>query len=109
MTCHVCFTCVKLGDGRESLFRNTKENISTPIAYSHIENVNVEEDARGQGVGNQLMDRFFEEAWNAEAILLIADSGEEQLSGFELVRWYEGYDFEVIGMSGDGPVMVRMM
>jgi ribosomal protein S18 acetylase RimI-like enzyme len=61
----------------------------TKIAF--LNNINVEEDARGQGFGNEMMESFLDEAsdYGAEAVLLIADTAEDQAEGFDLVHWYE--------------------
>lgn len=75
-----------------------------PVAI--LKNMWVEEDARGQGVGGALMDAFFEEAWDAESFVLLADKSQEQLEGFDLEKWYEGYGFETVGVAGTDPVMV---
>lgn len=53
------------------------------------------------------MDRFFEEAWEASSYILIADTQESQSEGFDLVKWYESYDFKVVGHVGGLPVMVK--
>ncbi len=73
-----------------------------------IKNMNVDEDARGQGEGNQLMCEFMDDAgdFGAEVMLLVADTGEDQQEGFNLVTWYEGFDFETVLITNAGPLMV---
>lgn len=80
-----------------------------PVAF--LCNVNVDESARGQGLGSALMDSFFVEAGHlgASITVLICDRSESQLEGFDLRAWYEGFGFEVADVSGhdeDFPVMV---
>lgn len=73
-----------------------------------LKNLNVEELKRGKGLGNDLLDRFIAEAEDelADAILLIADSGEIQNEGFSLTQWYERHDFVQVLQTGAGPLMV---
>ena len=49
---------------------------------------------------------FFNDADEARSFVLIADNGESQSEGFNLVDWYKTYGFEEVGSSGAGPVMV---
>jgi ribosomal protein S18 acetylase RimI-like enzyme len=81
-------------------------SLELPVAI--LKNVNVEPEFRGEGIGSSLMDQFFVEADIGDAVsfVLIADTSEQQDGGFDLVRWYEGYGFEVVGRSGGDPVMV---
>ena len=77
-----------------------------PVAI--MKNAFVPEEDRGQGVGSQLVDDFMSQAdyEGAKSIILIADLGQSQAEGFNLVDWYEEYDFEVVGETGGNPVMV---
>jgi len=71
-----------------------------------IKNVYIDDEMRGQGLGNSLMSEAIESAFldDANAIILIADSGE--LNDFDLTSWYEGYGFVVIGEATSGHLMV---
>jgi N-acetylglutamate synthase-like GNAT family acetyltransferase len=73
-----------------------------------LKNLNVEEDMRGMGHGNDLLEQFIAEAedFGADAILLIADSGEIQAEGFDLTSWYEGFEFVQVLATTGGPIMV---
>lgn len=73
-----------------------------------LNNINVEEDMRGQGVGNELLDEFLSRATfhHAAAIILIADTAESQTEGFDLIKWYEGRGFEIILDTDIGPLMI---
>ena len=83
--------------------------LELPIAI--LKNINVEEEARGQGVGGQLMEEFISAAADQGAftIVLIADLGQTQGSGFDLEKWYRDYGFETVGFDGGkNPVMVMV-
>jgi GNAT superfamily N-acetyltransferase len=71
-----------------------------------LRNFSVEEDYRGQGHGTELFEDFMVEAIEsgAEAVLLIADNGEEL--PFDLEEWYKGWGFDTIGQTSSGPFMV---
>lgn len=83
--------------------------LELPVAI--LKNINVEEEARGQGVGGQLMEEFMSAAADQGAftVVLIADLGQTQGSGFDLEKWYEDYGFETVGHDGgSNPVMVMV-
>lgn len=73
-----------------------------------LKNLNVEENKRGNGYGNELLERFLGEAEQemASAVILISDDGELQADGFVLDRWYEGYGFVSVQPTSAGPFMV---
>lgn len=70
-----------------------------------IKNLNVDEELRGQGLGNTLMSYFFNET-TADIILLIADISESQLPGFDLSKFYENWGFEYIMPTFMGSLML---
>lgn len=75
-----------------------------------LKNMWVEEEYRGNGVGTWLLHRFVEEAADkhAEAILLVADTGER--NDFDLVDWYKRNGFEVVfGKEEAYPVMIKVV
>lgn len=74
-----------------------------------LDNINVEEDYRGKGVGNQLLESFISnvEIEEANAILLVADTAETQQEGFDLVRWYKHNGFDELMHTGAGPLMLK--
>lgn len=83
-----------------------------PVAF--LCNIAVEEDARGNGEGSELMADFQERVsmLDADQIVLICDKPESQLEGFDLQTWYEDFGFRVIqldGQSEEFPVMVLTM
>jgi hypothetical protein len=82
---------------------NTISSLSAPIAI--LKNMYVDEELRGQGQGNDFIQRFLDEV-GAIPIILISDKGEANT--FDLTKWYEGYDFETIGSSGGSPVLLRL-
>ena len=71
-----------------------------------IRNMYVDPNQRGQGYGNSLIGDAIDNAagLGAEAIILVADSQEE--NSMNLVEWYEGFGFEVIGNAAGDPVMI---
>ena len=111
-----------------SVMDATPENVSDWLGYNHgirdpkaielicqqgrvvfLDNITVEEDSRGQGLGNQLLTDFLEEAVDqgAMACVLVADTLEDQTEGFDLQRWYERWGFKVIAHEPNGnPLMM---
>lgn len=87
---------------------NQKINLPLPIAF--LNNINVEEEDRGQGIGTELLYDFEAEAGfhGAKSILLLAGLDEEQIQGFNLEQWYLNNDYEVLTRDGDGnPLMYK--
>jgi len=71
-----------------------------------IRNMYVDEDRRGQGIGNDLVGNAIDSAdrAGARAIVLVSDTQED--NAMNLTQWYEGFGFEQIGTAGGDPVMV---
>jgi ribosomal protein S18 acetylase RimI-like enzyme len=71
-----------------------------------IRNMYVDDDNRGQGIGNDLVSNAIDDAANdgADAIILVSDTDED--NSFDLTKWYEGFGFEVVGIAGNNPVMI---
>lgn len=71
-----------------------------------IRNMYVDEDQRGQGIGNDLVSGAIDNAaeMGADAIVLVSDTAED--NAMDLTAWYEGFGFEVVGQAGGDPVMV---
>jgi len=87
----------------EKVELNIDENlIEFPVAI--LKNINVEKDYRNIGYGNEAMETFLDAASEAKSIILIADLMTD--NKFDLVKWYEGYGFEIIGKSSGNPVMM---
>lgn len=65
----------------------------------------VEEDARGQGTGSQLMEEFLElvRDQDIQHIYLVADTYED--NAFDLVSWYESYGFRKVTSKEHCPLM----
>ncbi len=72
-----------------------------------LKNINVNPEYQGQGFGLDLMNNFLEECSHCSYVILIADLGEEQREGFDLVDWYKQFGFTVFGESGGNPVMIK--
>jgi len=71
-----------------------------------LRNMSVDEDNRGQGIGNDLVSNAIENAAHngAEAIVLVSDTGED--NQFDLTKWYEGFGFEIYGSASGDLVMI---
>jgi ribosomal protein S18 acetylase RimI-like enzyme len=71
-----------------------------------IRNIYVDDDSRGQGIGNDLVSNAIDNAADAgaEAIILVSDVSEE--NKFDLTKWYESFGFEVVGSAGGDPIML---
>jgi ribosomal protein S18 acetylase RimI-like enzyme len=71
-----------------------------------IRNMYVDDDYRGQGIGNDLVGNAIDDAANdgADAIILVSDTDED--NPFDLTKWYEGFGFEVVGTAGNNPLMI---
>jgi len=84
-------------------------HIEVPIAF--LNNINVDEEYRGEGYGNELYSYFEEICYENEAkcILLESDNSESQVEGFNLDTWYESFDFEVIGSEGGNSIMIKYL
>lgn len=71
-----------------------------------IRNMYVDDDYRGQGIGNDLISNAIDDAAGdgADAIILVSDTDED--NSFDLTKWYEGFGFEIIGVAGNNPIMI---
>lgn len=58
--------------------------------------IRVDEEHRGEGIGTELLEEIIENAsiYGSEIIILEADTSES--NDFDLVEWYEGYEFKTI-------------
>jgi predicted GNAT family N-acyltransferase len=74
-----------------------------------LRNMYVDEEERGKGYGNDLVNNAIDDAANAraDAIVLVADSAEQ--NAMNLVTWYENFGFEVIGDAAGDPVMLMTL
>ena len=71
-----------------------------------IRNMYVDDEYRGQGIGNDLVSNAIDDAASngADAIILVSDTDED--NPFDLTKWYEGFGFEIVGTAGTNPVMI---
>jgi len=81
--------------------------LDTPVAF--LNNIIIEKKYRGKGYGNELYSYFEQECYDndAKCIILESDSGELQKKGFNLDRWYESLDFEIIGTEAGNSIMLK--
>lgn len=78
-------------------------DIGTTVAV--VQSLHVDEECRGAGMGALLMQKFFEES-NADSMVLLCDTHQEQSEGFSLEKFYEGFDFERVIETPSGPLMI---
>ena len=85
-------------------FLKVKQLLKGKVAI--LKNISVSE--QGVGNGNSLVSDFLEQCSQrgTDYVCLVADLNEEQLPGFNLVKWYESFGFEKVGESYAGPFMV---
>lgn len=91
-------------DGAVSAIQTAYEKVAI------LTNMYVEEEGRGNGIGSGLLENFIDNATvkGAEAIVLVADTVETNM--FDLVEWYETYDFKLLyGERDKCPVMVKVL
>ncbi len=80
--------------------------------YATIGRIKVDEAARGKGLGKGLLEKlsFQAQERGVTALILLVYTGESQLKGFDLVRWYEAQGFENIWTNKqDMPVMLKIL
>lgn len=88
------------------LINKIENSKTTKVAV--LRNINIEDEYRGNGYGDELMGVFINDAGNngADVFLLVADKLESQNEGFDLRNWYEGYGYEQVFDEEDTTLMV---
>lgn len=81
------------------------KEINTPVAC--ITHVEIYEALRGNNLDKKILDDFINKCIDNDVkeIILVADLDEEQVGGFDLVKWYESKRFVIINYIYDNPVM----
>jgi N-acetylglutamate synthase-like GNAT family acetyltransferase len=76
-----------------------------------LNNIAVWDDYRGEGYGADMLQWFEASASDkgAQAVVLLADTGEEQAEGFDLVEWYIKEGYERIPCSSSMPLMLKTL
>lgn len=87
----------------ERLKKNLRKKGCPRISIA--KNLWVEDDYRGKGVGMNLMKNFLRGCKGP--VVLIADTGEVQRPGFDLVSWYKKLGFIVFWNHPETPLMIR--
>lgn len=88
---------------KEGIALHIDENsIQFPIAI--LKNINIDEEYRNQGYGNEGMREFLDAVYEAKNVFLMVDIGES--NDFSLIEWYKSFGFEEVGRAGDYPVMM---
>lgn len=91
-------------DLSENKMEKMKEYIEeNELTAAFVANLKVDENARGKGLGRQLMNLFENEtAKNADIKILFARTLNKQAKGFDLESFYEGYGFKgLVSECGD--------
>jgi GNAT superfamily N-acetyltransferase len=71
-----------------------------------LKNINVNEENRGERIGTYLLESLYNEAQEANIIILEADTAEN--NNFNLVEWYQRKGFIIInGDSKKFPLMLK--
>lgn len=70
--------------------------VETYERIAFLNNIHIDEDRRGTGIGKRLLDQFENVAldYGAQAIVLFCDQNEDQVEGFDLQKWYERQGYE---------------
>jgi len=86
----------------------TKQYLNKFDRVGIVKNMEVELEQRGKGIGKKLFDKMIDDAYDegAEAIFLIADTGEK--NKFDLVRWYQSYGFEKIAKTSNSDYLMLL-
>lgn len=73
-----------------------------------IKGLYVEEDSRHQGIGTSIFEKILDNAglYDAKAIMLECDKGEN--NNFDIQKWYEDYEFEVV-FQYTNPIMLMTL
>lgn len=77
-------------EGISEAFINQIERINDDILV--IKNIYVDEEYRGNGYGNEILEELLSHSLSGKAIL-IADKDETQQEGFNLITFYNSYGF----------------
>lgn len=78
---------------------------SLPInKVSVLRNMHVDADERNRGYGNNMLTWFLEESAHSKVVLLFADTLET--NDFDIVSWYQKFDFEILHKSNSGTLML---
>lgn len=97
---------LKIEKASSNAFETIGQHSNKLMPLAILQNINIYEEHRGKGWGNKGMEMFITEVDDmaARGILLIADLGEENSTN--LVEWYKGFGFEIIGWSQKNPIML---
>jgi ribosomal protein S18 acetylase RimI-like enzyme len=90
-------------------FKKYEKFLRKPTGF--LNNIYVDIDKKGMGYGNKLYSQFEEQCYSndAQCIVLECDTGNEQNEGFDLKKWYESFDYEVIGIERGYPIMIKYL
>lgn len=92
-------------EGDVKISKKNMEKVRFPITV--LDAIDVIEENRGRGVGKRLLEKFLDVSQGTNGVMLIADIYEDQAVGFDVVKWYEKYDFKRIGKASNMPLMLR--
>jgi GNAT superfamily N-acetyltransferase len=78
---------------------NPEEISNIIISYEKgaiLQKLEVIEEYRGQGIGNELLESFYNEATDKGANIILLVAGRIYDNEFDLVQWYERKGYEVL-------------
>jgi GNAT superfamily N-acetyltransferase len=90
-------------------FEKYKQHIKLPVAF--LNNINIYDEYRGLGYGNELYEEFEDKchSYDASIIILESDNDEQQKEGFNLDAWYKSFSFEEIGKEGNNTIFKKFL
>lgn len=86
------------------------DNLPSDESYATIGHIEVNPDSRQTGEGKRLLAEYITKVreTGATVLLLLANTDQEQLPGFNLVQWYESQGFEILDYNTLGhPIMSK--
>lgn len=82
-------------DEIEKLKKWVKNKKITELAV--LKNLWVDEEDRGKGIGNDLLDEFLNtHCGDNIPVFLVCDTFQDQEKGFDLEEWYKKWEFETL-------------
>ena len=95
-------------NGLDTSIINVIRHSVTNVAF--LNNMNIQNEHQGNGHGKEMLFDFLTQCsiHNVDVVLLIADTGESQREGFNIVQWYKRFGFTQMN-SEDFPLMMKVI